>query len=54
MIRSETQPDLTDWIKQPIHCGSVYIKPTKNKRTCSEVLYIYLHYIFCCKYIEVI
>ncbi len=56
MIRSPTQPDLTegsgaltDWIKEPIHTGSIYVKPTEDKNNCKCFAYIYF---FCCGYIR--
>jgi len=52
MIRSITYPELSDWIKQPIHTGSVYIKPSKEKESCYSKCYAYLWYIFCCGYIR--
>ena len=52
MMRSATSSDLSEWIKNPQHLGSVYIKPTINKRSCSEICYIYFHYFFCCKYVD--
>jgi len=43
---------LTEWIKNPQHLGSVYIKPSVNKRSCYDTCYIYFHYFFCCKYVD--
>jgi hypothetical protein len=59
MIRSNTYQDLSDWIKQPIHTGSIYIKPTEERISiCSKAgqalgkCFSYFHYIFCCVYIR--
>lgn len=52
MIRSITYPELSDWIKQPIYTGSVYIKPTKEETNCSKKCFSYLYYFFCCGYIR--
>lgn len=52
MMRSATSSDLTEWIKNPQHLGSVYIKPSVNKRTCYDTCYIYFYYFFCCKYVD--
>ena len=54
MIRSITYPELSDWIKQPIHTGSIYIKPTESEATvgnalqsCCSKCFAYFHYFFC-------
>ena len=52
MIRSITYPELSDWIKQPIHTGSVYIKRTKERISICSKCCSYLHYFFCCIYIR--
>lgn len=48
--RSITYPELSDWIKQPIHTGSIYIKPTEEKQSCCNKCFTYFYYIFCCSY----
>ena len=60
--RSITYPELSDWIKaegdsrawhlQPIHTGSIYIKPTEDKQSCCSKCFSYFYYIFCCIYIR--
>lgn len=52
MKRIQTQPDLTDWIKEPIHTGSIYIKPTKEKTKYCTKCFAYFWYFFCCGYIR--
>lgn len=37
-----------EWLKDPIHVGSIYIKPTEDRRTCSEYIYQQLWYFCCC------
>lgn len=54
MKRSDTIAVLSDWEKDPKHLGSVYIKPTENKRTFGETCYVYFHFFCCCKYVELI
>lgn len=49
MKRIQTQPDLTDWIRQPIHTGSVYIKPAEEKEYFCSKVFSYFYYFFCCK-----
>ena len=56
MIRSNTSkvltaslyPELSDWIKQPIHTGSIYIKPTEERKSICSKCFSYFYYIFCC------
>lgn len=50
MIRSITYPELSDWIKQPIHTGSIYVKPTEDKN--NSKCFSYFYYFFCCGYIR--
>lgn len=52
MIRSNTYPELSEWIKQPIHTGSIYIKPTIEKESCSSKCFGYFYYFFCCSCIR--
>lgn len=48
MIRSNTYPELSDWIKQPIHTGSVYIKKTEEKENYCIKCFSYMYYFICC------
>ena len=59
MIRSITYPDLSEWIKDPIHTGSIYIKPTEEKQSCCNKAgqalgkcFSYFYYFFCCIHIR--
>ena len=52
MIRSITYPELSDWIKQPIHTGSIYIKPTEERKSICSKCFSYFYYFFCCGYIK--
>lgn len=42
----------SDWIKKPIHTGSVYIKPTINKRSFKDTIYVYIYYFCCCGFLD--
>lgn len=46
--RTVSYPELSNWIKQPIHTGSIYIKPTQDKQGCCTKCFSYLHFFFCC------
>ena len=52
MKRSNTYPELSEWIKQPIHTGSVYIKPTIEKEYWPSKCFGYFYYFICCGYIR--
>lgn len=48
MIRSNTYPELSKWIKEPIHTGSVYIKPTREEDNYCIKCFSYLYYFLSC------
>ena len=56
MMKSRTSSDLrkmdtqptAEWLKNPINVGSVYIKPTDERRTCSKYIYQYFCWYCCC------
>jgi hypothetical protein len=54
MIRNKTHDnlnELSDWIKNPINTGSVYIKPTINERSWQDTAYVYFYYFCCCAWL---
>jgi hypothetical protein len=52
VLTESLNPELSDWIKQPIHTGSIYIKPTEERKSICNKCFSYFYYIFCCIYIR--
>ncbi len=59
MIKSNTSPDLKktledtsyiEWLQNPISVGSIYIKPTEEKKTCCDHITRYFYWYLCCGY----
>lgn len=56
MIKSNTSNDLSkmdteptaEWLKNPINVGSIYIKPTEERRTYSQCIFQYCWWYLCC------
>ena len=56
MMKSRTSSDLrkmdtqptAEWLKNPINVGSIYIKPTEDKRTYSQCIFQYCWWYWCC------
>jgi len=44
-VQNQTDPEPEDWKHDPIHAGSIYIKPTKDAE-CNFCGWFY--YILCC------
>ena len=37
-----------EWLKNPINVGSIYIKPTEERRTYSQCIFQYCWWYLCC------